>query len=118
MQDRRKELRFPISLKVGAREKNRSSIFGSTTDFSRSGLRVVFDEFESEPNSFIDLKIQRPDKDIFVPASAEVIWKRPILGKWEVGFRIKDFVPEAKAEILEYSYNRWLRDKSLVGAYA
>ena len=111
--DRRKELRFPVSLKVAAKEVNRDSIFGQIKDFSRSGLRAVFDDFESESEDYVDLKIEIPNADIFVPASVEVRWKKPVEDKWEVGFRFNDFVPQLKAEILDYSYKRWLEDAKL-----
>ena len=109
--ERRKEIRFPASLKVAGIRQNKESILGLTKDFSRSGLRAVFDNFESEPNSYTDIKIQSPEEDVFIPANAEVRWKRPAEGRWEVGFRLKDFVSQAKAEILEYAYQNWLKDR-------
>jgi c-di-GMP-binding flagellar brake protein YcgR len=110
--ERRKEMRFPALLKVGAVRQNKDSILGLIKDFSRSGLRAVFDNFESEPNSYTNIKIQNPDEDVFFSANAEVRWKRPTEGRWEVGFRFKDFVPQAKAEILEYAYKKWLKDRA------
>ena len=86
-------------------------IFGLIKDFSRDGLRVVFDKFESEPDSQVNIKVQRPNKDLFVPASVQVRWKRFVGDKWEVGFRIRDFVAQAKAEILEYGYKSWLQER-------
>ena len=109
--ERRREMRFPVSLKVAAREKNKQSILGLTKDFSRHGLRAVFDNFESEPDSSVELKIQKPNEDVFIPAIAEVRWKRPIEGKWEVGLRFKDFISQVKVEILDYAYYVWLRDR-------
>ena len=108
--DRRKERRFAVSLRCSAREGNRNSIVGSIKDFSRDGLRAVFDGFGTEPDSYVNLKIQEPNQHIFIPACAEVRWKRPVEDRWEVGLRFRDFVPQIKAEILEHAYNIWLKD--------
>ena len=116
--ERRKELRFPVSLKIGATATNKRSILGLIKDFSRDGLKAVFDVFESGTESFINIKIQKPNQDVFVPACAEVRWKRPLEGRWEVGFRFKDFVPQVKAEILDYCYHNWLKGLNLSTAYA
>ena len=112
--ERRKELRFPVELQLGAKEPNRDSILGQTKDFSRSGLRAVFDDFGAKPEDCVDLKLQLPEQEIYFPASVEVRWKRPVDGKWEVGFRFRDFIPQVKAEILDYCYNKWLSQEVAV----
>ena len=109
--ERRKELRFPASLKVAAVRQNKESALGLIKDFSRSGLRAVFDNFDPKPDSCTDIKIQSPKEEVFIPANVEIRWKRPAEGRWEVGLRLKDFVPQAKAEILEYAYQNWLKDR-------
>ena len=108
--DRRKEMRFPISLRCAAREEREGSIIGLIKDFSRDGLRAVFDDFKTALDSCVNLKIQKPNQDIFFPACAEVRWKKPVEERWEVGFRFRDFIPQVKAEILEHAYNIWLKD--------
>ena len=108
--DRRKEMRFPVSLRCAAREGEKDSTIGLIKDFSRDGLRAIFDNFRTQPDSYVNLKIQKPNQDIFFPARAEVRWKRPVEGRWEVGLRFRDFVPQVKAEILEHAYNIWLKD--------
>ena len=109
--ERRKFLRFPVSLKVEAANGNRTANPGLTKDFSREGLRAVFDDFDFNIESLLELKIQRPNKEIFVPAGVEVRWRRPFEGKWEAGFRLRDFPSQIKAEILEYGYHKWLSEK-------
>ena len=110
--DRRKELRFPLVLNLAAKQANRDSILGQTKDVSRSGLGAVFEDFVADPQDYVDLKIQLPEQDLYFPASAEVRWKRPVEDKWEVGFRFNDFIPQIKAEILEYAYRTWLRTRA------
>ena len=59
--DRRKDLRLPASLKVEVRKDKIEHITGLITEFSRNGLRAVFnDDFKFSPNSCVDLKIERP----------------------------------------------------------
>lgn len=111
--ERRKEMRFPVSLKIEAIEKKEDSTFGLLKNFSRDGLRAVFNVFEPRADSLIELKIQRPNQEGFAPVCAEVRWKRPVEGRWEVGFRFKDFIPLVKSEILDYSYKNWLKGLNL-----
>jgi hypothetical protein len=114
--DRRKYLRFSTPLMVQARNKNQEKIWGLIKDFSRFGLKVVFDEFDFNTNSLVDLEIQRPNENVYIPASAEVIWKRLIEGKWEAGLSLKEFPAQEKAEILEHGYNKWVADKAAAEA--
>ena len=106
--DRRNEVRFPVSLrcKCAAGQDNQESILGLIKEFSLGGFRAVFDRFKSEPNSHLNLQIQRPKRNIFVPAIAQVRWKRPVADKCEVGFQLKSFFPDVKTEILKYSYKK------------
>jgi len=114
--DRRRCLRFPTPLMVQARDKNKENVWGLIKDFSRGGLKVVFDEFDFDTKSFINLEIQRPNENIYIPASVEVIWKRFIEGKWEVGLSLKEFPAQVKAEILEHGYNKWVAEKAAAEA--
>ena len=103
--DRRNEVRFPVSLrcKCATGQDSQESVLGLIKEFSLGGFRAVFDRFESEPNSHLNLQIQRPKRNIFVPAIAQVRWKRPVENKWEVGFQLRSFFPDVKSEILKYS---------------
>lgn len=105
----RKFLRFNVALQVEARGENKESALGIVRDFSRQGARVAFDRFEFEPQSSVELKIQRPEKDVFVPAIGKVMWKKFIAGRWEVGIKLVDFSPEVKIEILERAYDAWVK---------
>ena len=110
--EKRQEIRFPVTLKINRKENNQECLEGTIKDFSRNGLRAIFDNFESKSGSYLDIEIERPNTDVFTPAKAEFIWKRPAGGKWEVGFRLKEFIPLAKAEILENAYENWLQNKT------
>lgn len=114
--DRRKFLRFPTPLMVQTRREDRDCLWGLVKDFSRNGLRVIFDEFDFVPNSFVNLEIQMPNENVYVPANAEVIWKKFTDGKWEAGLSLKEFPAHAKAEILEHGYNKWAAEQAAAEA--
>ncbi len=108
----RKFTRFFTDLKVEANPGTIDSVWGQMRDFTREGCCAVFDNFELGPNSSINLRIQKPGEDVYASATAEVMWKKPTAEKCEVGFKLKDILPSAKAEILEYGYKYWLRHNS------
>lgn len=107
--EKREFLRFPVELRVEACKENKGYT-GLIKDFSKKGLRVIFDDFKLELNSPLELKIQRPGTDVWISASAEAIWKKQEHNKWDVGLRLKDLAPEEKAQILEYGYLKWLKE--------
>jgi len=108
MEERRKFLRFPSSLIIRIEKEN--EIFqGRMKDFSRFGIRCIFDNFNFSEKERLNFKIQRPNKDIFIPFRGEVVWKKETEEGWEVGINIKDFPPLLKSEILEFCYQNWIR---------
>ena len=106
--DRRRFMRFNTSLKVEIKNANNESLLGKIQDFSRQGLKVIFDNFNFKKNSYVDLRIQQPGNETFIPASAMVVWERSNQGKCEAGLEIKQMSPEEKSEVLEYGYKNWL----------
>lgn len=103
--------RYSINLQVEAKDGKESDL-GTISDFSRQGAKVCFEKFDFEPNSSIELKIQRPNKDVFIPAMGQVMWKRIIGGnKCEAGIKLLDFPSEVKIEILECAYREWIRSR-------
>jgi len=109
MREKRKFLRFPVSLSIKVEEEK--GYQGEVRDFSRGGVKCFFKEFDYPPQTVVNFKIQRPDRDIFVPFKGEVVWKRKLSSGWEVGINIKEFSPLFKSEILEFGYTRWLNNK-------
>ncbi|MFH1578295.1 MAG: PilZ domain-containing protein [Candidatus Omnitrophota bacterium] len=108
--NKRKFLRFLTPLKVKAGSDDKEMQLGVIKDFSRDGLRAVFDNFEFEPYSSVALRIQSPSAEGFNRATAEVRWKKLAEGGCEVGLKLTDFLPSLKAEILDYGYDKWLED--------
>jgi hypothetical protein len=107
--EKRKFMRFPVDLKIEAQKQDQGHVAGIIKDFSREGLRVVFDEFSFELNSPIKLAIQSQDLDASIPLVAKPLWKRLLDGKWNVGFMFAELAPARKAEILEYGYHKWVK---------
>jgi hypothetical protein len=107
--ERRRYIRFPVSLRVEAYEENNIKSTGVVKDFSRDGLRVVFDDCDFEVNSHITIGIQRPSRENLFPAIVEVMWKKQVDDEWEIGAKLNDFSSLIKSEILEYGYNYWIK---------
>ena len=109
--EHRKYLRFNVDLKVEAKSPDNESNWGVLSDFSREGLKVIFDDFKFALAAKTQLMVQAPNSEEYFPLSAETVWKSPAgPNKWQVGFKMKEFSPEAKSGILEYGYNRWIKD--------
>lgn len=108
--DNREFMRFDVELKVEAHKDNKEYT-GLVKDFSKKGLRAVFNDFKLDLNSPLELKIQEPGQGAWISARAEAVWKKRAQNKWNVGLKIKDISPENKAEILEYGYLKWLKEK-------
>ena len=109
MKEKRKFLRFPVSLAIKVEEEK--SYQGEVKNFSRSGVKCFFKEFDYSPQTVVNFKIQRPKRDVFVSFEGEVVWKRKISSGWEVGINIKEFPPLFKSEILEFGYEKWLNNR-------
>ena len=107
--EKRRFMRFPVDLKVKAGKE----ITGTTKDFSREGLRVIFDDFSFGLDSLVDMEIQSPTSDASIPLVAKPLWKRLLDGKWNVGFMFAELAPAQKQEVLEYGYKKWVREKTL-----
>ncbi len=105
--EQRKFLRFPVNLKIEVKKENKN-FPGFLKDFSREGICCFFEEFDFNKGDILELKVQRPNKDIFIPAIGKIRWKKRVDNGWEVGMEFKDIPPPIKGEILEFAYFRWL----------
>ena len=106
--ERRRYIRFPVSLKVEAYEENYIKSTGVVQDFSRDGLSAVFDDCDFEVNSYITIGIQRPSKESIFHAIVKVMWKREVDDKCKIGAKLNNFSSHIKSEILEHGYNYWI----------
>lgn len=106
--NKRKFLRFAVPLRI---ELSGENIRGFTKDFSREGLKAVFNHFPFDASSHIKFKVQKPNEDVYIPVSGEVMWKKVAEKRCEVGIRLRNFPPGLKAKILEHGYHAWVKDK-------
>ena len=109
--EKRRFPRFEVELKIEARSQGQESAFGRTKNFSRDGLKAVFDKFEFKTNTPLELIVQKPDSSENIKASAEPLWISALGDKYNVGFQFRSFAPEDKIEILEYAYSNWVKEK-------
>ena len=107
--EKRKFRRFVAPFKMEIKQADgKASALGIVKDFSRSGIRAVFDRFDCHIGSAVNFRIEKRAKNIAVSARGIVVWKRFAGGKWDAGIKFIDFPPEAKADILEDAYKSWL----------
>lgn len=112
--EKRRFPRFEVELNIEARGKGQESTFGKTNNFSRDGLKAVFDKFEFKVNAPLQLIIQKPNSEENIKASAEPLWISAFGDKFNVGFQFRSFAPEDKIEVLEYAYSNWVKEKTNV----
>ena len=112
LEDKRDFMRFSVKLEVKALKKNKKDISGLLKNFSRTGMCVIFDDARFNVNSKLPIKIQNPNDNKLIPASVEIMWKKPVKGKYEVGCKLGKIPPEIKADILEHAYNKWVKNIS------
>lgn len=108
--ERRKFMRFDVSLEVAVKaSENAGDYFrGVTMNFSRSGLC-----FESPPVTFalkapMELELKLPDNDTFIPVSGNIAWQEQFEDKCLIGLEFTEINKEAKIQILDYAYDRWV----------
>lgn len=114
--DRRKFMRFDISLDVAVKTSKESGehLAGTTKNFSRSGLC-----FEAEPlglslNDEMELELKLPGQNALIPVAGNVAWKEQSAQKCWIGIEFSDINKEAKSQILDYAYDRWVeKNRSL-----
>jgi len=99
--------RFPVNLTI--HKINDSLLRGEVKDFSRQGMRAIINTLKLDEAGDIQVDILRPDYNSHILADAIIMWKKPLTEKMEIGLKFKNFPPQAKADILEYGYQKWLR---------
>ena len=105
--DRRKFLRFDVPLKVEIKKSQEYYSSGVTKNFSREGFSLVAEEFDFEPKNYLEARIELPQQNGFVNVYGEIIWKRQIGDKWQVGIRLSQIDKASKDDILSYAYENW-----------
>lgn len=110
MSEKRKFIRFDIPLCVKFQPSTEATefCFGVTRNFSRAGLNFESHYFEHEPGNTFELKVEIPQQNTFVSVMGDIVWKRRNEAKCITGIKIKAMDNEAKWDILDYGYIRWV----------
>ena len=113
-EERRKFIRFECLLPaeiVKLNEKKPVLDKIRVDDFSQEGLKLVV-SFNLEPESEIELKLYLPELETVTPVKGKIIWSKPDEHGIQIGMKILEMDPDAKAEIFDYAYERWKEIKS------
>jgi len=108
--ERRRFMRFDIPLNIKFKEPEAASDFssGTTINFSRHGFCFESDGPPLQKSSTVELRVQVPGKEIFVPITGHIVWIQNLNNRFIAGVQIRDMNREAKSDILEYCYDTWL----------
>ncbi|MBI5664948.1 MAG: PilZ domain-containing protein [Nitrospirae bacterium] len=117
--DRRKFMRFDVSLDVAFRASKNAGdyVSGVTKNFSRSGLCFESPAVDLALMSPIELEIKLPYNDTLIPVAGNVAWKEQLEDNCLIGLEFTEINKEAKSQILDYAYDRWVeRNRNLKSA--
>lgn len=109
--EKRKFLRFDCSIpsEVLKLDGNRNLVEGAKViNFSSEGLRLRVNFVTPKLGSSSDLKLYLPERQLIAFLSGEIVWYKFINNKLEVGLKIKDMKKEARGEVLNWVFPKWL----------
>ncbi len=108
--ERRKFMRFDVSLEVAFKASKNAGedISGITKNFSRSGLCFESPAVGLAKKASMELELKLPYNDSFIPVSGNVAWKEQYEDKCLIGIEFTEINKEAKSQILDYAYDRWV----------
>ena len=108
--ERRKFMRFDIPLNIEFKQPESASDYhsGITVNFSRHGFCFESEGPPLQASSNVELRVQVPGKEIFVPIIGHIVWTQNLSDRFMAGVQIRDMNREAKSDILEYCYDTWL----------
>ena len=110
LSDRRKFMRFDVSLDVAFRALTNAGdyVSGVTKNFSRSGLCFEFPAVSLALESQMELELKLPHNNTSIPVSGNVAWKEQVKDTCLIGIEFTEINKEAKIQILDYAYDRWV----------
>jgi len=111
-EEKRKFIRFECSLPAEASIPGQTHLLKRATihDFSTEGLKLTIN-LNLKPGSPMDINLNLPKKNLLTTVSGEITWVRSKENKMEVGLKIKKMDKEAKSELLNFLFPRWLEKK-------
>ncbi len=110
MEDKRKFMRFGVSLDVGYKVPHKATVLSRGRDVSREGMGCYLDE-RLPVGTSVQLEINIPGEIIPIFAQGEVAWfgeSSPGKGiNFNSGMKIIKMDSFDKARLLEYGYSQW-----------
>ncbi len=109
--ERRKFLRFDCSIPSEVLKLNGNHNLvesAKVINFSSDGLRLRVSFETPKLGSSSELKLYLPEKQLVAFLSGEVVWCKFTNNKLEVGLKIKDMKREARGEVLNWVFPKWL----------
>jgi len=106
-------MRFAIHLNMEWKPTKEANehLIGIVRNFSREGFSFASENFDLKPKETVELRLKHPQKNKFVSVSGDIVWKRQLKNRCLAGIKLRDMDNEAKSEILDYAYNRWVKTR-------
>ena len=76
----------------------------------REGLSFISQYVDNTPQGTMELRLQHPHKDSFIPVLGDVVWSRQDGDKNIAGIKFKVINAESKGEILDNAYDMWRQE--------
>ncbi len=76
-------------------------------DFSRDGLKLSVNFATPDPGSDMKLKLLIPGKQYVADLIGEIIWRKYVDNRLEVGMKIEHMDNQARGEVLNWIFPRW-----------
>jgi c-di-GMP-binding flagellar brake protein YcgR len=113
MQERRKFLRYdiPLQIKFKTSKSEKRYSAGLTRNFSRQGLCFISEDIIPYSKCIFELSIKHPQENRHISVVGDVVWTKQVKPKCLVGIKLIEMDKEAKLDILDYAYDKWLERK-------
>ena len=108
--ERRKFLRFGCEIPSEVIKKDGQHNFVESLkvlDFSREGLKLSVNFAAPDPGSDMQLKLYVPGKQYVASLIGEIIWRKYIDNRLEVGLKIEHMDNQARGEVLNWIFPQW-----------
>jgi hypothetical protein len=108
--ERRKFLRFGCEIPSEAIKTDSQYNFVESLkviDFSRDGLKLNVNFNAPDPGSDMQLKLYIPGKQYVANLIGEIIWRKYIDNRLEVGLKIEHMENQARGEVLNWIFPQW-----------
>ncbi len=110
---RRRHMRIDVHFDMMLRPvKYASEIVGVTLDLSQDGFSFISENMDLLAETLIEFSIKRPDQDETAIVTGDLAWKRQVRDRCLAGIKIRSMEQNIKNNILEYTYNQWLKGVS------